>query len=100
MIAYGSLISHALQCTQFAALICKRLPPLPSATISYTPAGQKFSHGLPYSFTHCVAQMFVSATFKCAGCASSCELLAKNTNDTRSRGGNVRSTQSRFGDVY
>src|SRR5688500_13320754 len=100
MISYGSLMSHALQCTQLAALICSFRPPWPSLTISYTPAGQKFSHGLPYSFVQRSTQIDVSCTFKCAGCASSCTLPAKNTDARRSRGGSERSTQPRSGEAY
>src|SRR5215469_3373286 len=100
MIPYGSLMSQALQCTQFAALICSRRPPLPSSTISYTLAGQKRSQGLPYSRVQRPAQMLVSATLRCTGWFSSWELPAKNTNDTRSRGGSVRSPQWRSGAVY
>src|ERR1700694_2694504 len=99
MIWYGSLMSHALQCTQLAALICSRRPPRPSSTSSYTLAGQKRSHGLPNSRAQRCAQMLVSATFRCTGWFSSCVLPAKNTNDTRSRGGSVRSTQWRCGDT-
>src|SRR4030095_10055114 len=100
MISYGSLMSHALQWTQFAALICKRRPPWPSATISYTPAGQKFSHGLPNSLVQRVTQIEVSCTFRWTGCASSWTLPAKNTEASRSRGGNERSPQPRSGEVY
>src|SRR5215469_2173185 len=98
MIRYGSLMSQALQCTQLAALICRRRPPLPSSTISYTPAGQNRSQGLPYSRVQRPAQMLVSATFRCTGWFSSCALPAKNTNETRSRGGSVRSTHWRSGE--
>src|ERR1700694_181546 len=57
MIWYGSMISHVLQCTQFAKLICSRLPesakpslliaalPAGAFTISYTAAGQKDLNG-------------------------------------------------------
>src|SRR5580658_2849514 len=100
MMAYGSLMSQALQCTQLAALICRRRPPPPSSTISYTPAGQKRSQGLPYSLPQRCAQIEVSATLRCTGWFSSCALPAKNTNDTRSRGGSVRSPQCRSGEVY
>src|SRR5437868_8158361 len=93
-------MSQALQCTQLAALICNRLPPEPSGTISYTPAGQKFSQGLPYSTTQRVAQMLVSCTFRWTGCDSSCTLPAKNTDARRSRGGSDRSVQPRSGDSY
>src|SRR5271170_1544010 len=93
-------MSQALQCTQLAALICRRRPPAPSSTISYTPAGQKRSQGLPYSLPQRLAQISVSATFRCTGWFSSCALPAKNTNETRSRGGRVRSTQPRSGEVY
>src|SRR5215472_12496550 len=92
-------MSQALQCTQLAALICRRRPPAPSSTISYTPAGQKRSQGLPYSRLQRSTQMRVSATFRCTGWLSSCTLPAKNTNDTRSRGGSVRCTQPRSGDL-
>src|SRR2546430_5543757 len=44
--------------------------------------------------------MPVSATFRCTGWFSWCTLPAKNTNDTRSRGGSVRSTQCRCGEAY
>ena len=60
-------MSQALQCTQFAALICRRRPPLGSFTISYTPAGQKFSHGLPYSFVQRSTQMEVSCNLQVHG---------------------------------
>src|SRR5690606_11282265 len=100
MISYGSLISQALQCTQFAELICSRRAPLESCTISYTPAGQKFSHGLPYSRVQRSTQMDVSCTFKCTGCDSSCTLPAKNTEARRSRGGSDRSRQPRSGEAY
>src|SRR6201998_2406357 len=92
-------MSQALQCTQLAALICSRLPPWPSSTISYTPAGQKRSHGLPYSTAQRPAQMLKSATLRCTGCCSSWVLPAKNTNAARSRGGSVRSTQWRSGEA-
>src|ERR1700722_9444806 len=91
-------MSQALQCTQFAALICSRRPPAPSATISYTPAGQKFSHGLPYSLVQRVTQIEGSATLRWIGCDSSCAFPAKKTKETRSRGGSVRSVQCRSGD--
>src|SRR5690606_38313038 len=99
MISYGSLISQALQCTQFAELICSRRAPLESCTISYTPAGQKFSHGLPYSRVQRSTQIEVSCTFRCTGCDSSCTLPAKYTDASRSRGGSVRSTQPRSGEA-
>ena len=51
MIWYGSMMSHALQCTQFDGLICNRTPSGDS-TISYTPAGQKRRHGFAYSSRH------------------------------------------------
>src|SRR5262249_52644839 len=91
-------MSQALQCTQLAALICSRRPPAPSSTISYTPAGQNRSQGLPYSRLQRSMQMRVSATFRCTGWLSSCTLPAKNTDDPRSGGGSVRSTQPRSGD--
>ena len=49
-------MSQVLQCTQLAALICRRLPCgwLASSTISYTAAGQKRVQGLPYSSAHWV----------------------------------------------
>src|SRR5436190_21179517 len=100
MIWYGFLMSQALQCTQFAALICSFLPPLSSSTISYTDAGQKRVHGFPYSVAHVVAQMFLSRTLRCGGCTSSCAVTAKNTDESRSRGGKSRFTQCRFGDSY
>ena len=49
MTAYGSMMSHVLQCTQFDALICNRGLPSASRTISYTFAGQNRVHGCPYS---------------------------------------------------
>src|SRR5688572_28271086 len=100
MIWYGSLMSQALQCTQLAALICSFWPPAPSSTISYTEAGQKRVHGLPYSVAHVVAQMFLSRTLRCGGWISSCAVTAKNTDDSRSRGARSRFTQCRFGDSY
>src|SRR5262249_1935790 len=64
MIWYGSMMSHVLQCTQFDALMCSFFPPWPSSTISYTLAGQKRVHGLPYSIRHLVRQMSVSCTIR------------------------------------
>ena len=43
---YGSMMSHVLQCTQFDALICSRLPAASRLTISYTLAGQKRVTGI------------------------------------------------------
>src|SRR6186713_640690 len=93
-------MSHALQCTQLAALICRRLPPASSSTISYTCAGQNRVQGLPYSVAQVVAQMFLSRTLRCVGCTSSCAVVAKNTELSRSRGGRSRVTQCRLGDSY
>src|SRR5690606_19907866 len=89
MIAYGSLMSQALQCTQLAALICRRFSPSVS-TSSYTPAGQKRSQGLPYSTVHRSMQMLVSCTLRCAGWFSSCEVAAKYTEASLSFGGSSR----------
>ena len=55
-------MSHVLQCTQLDALICSVFVPSPASTISYTWAGQKRVHGLPYSARHRVRQMSVSGT--------------------------------------
>ncbi len=48
-------MSQALQCTQLAAFTCRRLPPAPSSTISYTLAGQNRVQGLPNSAVQRVA---------------------------------------------
>ena len=74
MIWYGSMMSQVLQWTQFEKLIWSFSDfGLPSffGTISYTAAGQNFSHGLPYSVRQVVSQMFGSATCRCAGWSSS-----------------------------
>jgi hypothetical protein len=62
MMAYGSMMSQVLQCTQFEAFkwIRKPLGVSGASTISYTLAGQKFMHGLPYSRTQRWLQMSVS----------------------------------------
>src|SRR6266481_3488886 len=67
IIWYGSAMSHVLQCTQFAALIFSFTLPFVSLAISYTAAGQKYWQGFPYSSTHFVAQMPVSATCRWHG---------------------------------
>src|SRR6185437_9685754 len=102
MISYGSLMSQVLQCTQLAALICRRsdaasLAPV-SSTISYTLAGQKRWQGLPYSIVQRSMHIVVSSTCRCTGWSSSCSVAAKYTPARRSRGGSVRSIQpgSRF----
>src|SRR6187551_3728308 len=97
MISYGSLMSQVLQCTQLAALICRRssVPPSgnASSTISYTLAGQKRVQGLPYSTVQRSTQMLVSSTCRCTGWSSSCSVAEKYTPARRSRGGSVRSIQ-------
>ena len=66
MIPYGSLMSHVLQCTQFEALIVSR------SVNSYTPAGQKWLHGFPYSAVQRVTQISGSRTTRWQGWSSSC----------------------------
>jgi len=41
MFCSGSLMSQALQCRQFCALICSRSPPCSSGTYSYTPGATR-----------------------------------------------------------
>jgi hypothetical protein len=84
-------MSQVLQCTQLAALICRRRPSA-SSTISYTEAGQKRVQGLAYSSAQRVTQMLVSSTCRCTGWSSSCSVAAKYTPARRSRGGSVRAT--------
>src|SRR5579875_1777629 len=90
-------MSQVLQCTQLAALICRRSdlpsPACASSTISYTLAGQKRVQGLAYSVTQRSTQIEVSATCRCTGWSSSCSVAAKYTPASRSRGGRVRSIQ-------
>src|SRR6185312_14239870 len=97
-------MSQVLQCTQFAALICRRGRVLPSgmasSTISYTLAGQKRVQGLSYSSLQRVTQMDGSETTKWTGWSSSYSVAAKYTLARRSRGGRVRCTYSRFGGAY
>src|SRR5574337_1700841 len=90
-------MSQVLQCTQLAALICRRsdlaLSVPVSSTISYTLAGQKRVQGLPYSTVQRSTQTLVSATCRGTGWSSSCSVAAKYTDARRSRGGNERSIQ-------
>src|SRR5687767_4713055 len=64
--AYGSMMSHVLQWTQFDALICRRGVPSVSWVISYTLAGQKRMHGCPYSGPQMELQTSV-CTRRCDG---------------------------------
>src|SRR6185369_3823205 len=77
---------QALQCTQLAALICKRRVPSSFLSISYTAAGQNRVQGLPYSRAQRSAQMLVSCTCRCTGCCSSWAVEARYTAAVRSRG--------------
>src|SRR5688572_30686135 len=73
---YGSAMSQVLQCTQLAKLItgpAVRSPPggCPGGH-SYTAAGQKCWHGLPYSTVQRSTQIAGSRTTRCGGWSSSC----------------------------
>ena len=62
--------------------------------------GRSSRRGCRIPWCSASTQIDVSCTFRCTGCASSCTLPAKNTEASRSRGGSVRSTQPRSGEVY
>ena len=92
-------MSQALQCTQFAALICSRFRRARQPPSRKRPPDRSARTDCRIPGRSARRRCSVSATFRWTGWLSSCALPAKNTNETRSRGGSVRSTQCRSGEV-
>mmetsp|Transcript_25610 Transcript_25610/g.65927 ORF Transcript_25610/g.65927 Transcript_25610/m.65927 type:complete len:243 (-) Transcript_25610:1255-1983(-) len=87
MFCVGSLMSHALQCTQFCALMCRLFLPLPSSasTYSYTPAGQKRASGPAYTGRLTTSGMPGLRSRRCTGWSWSCSVPERNTLVVRSK---------------
>src|SRR5690606_3741406 len=81
----GSLMSQVLQCTQFCALIWKRLLPSSLLITSYTPAGQYRWAGSSYFGRLCWIGMFGSVSLRWTGWFSSWLVLDRNTEDSLSK---------------
>src|SRR5712692_4869247 len=94
MFCSGSLMSQVLQCTQFCALICRRLALTPapspggrgeSSTNSYTPAGQYLASGPAYFARITLTGTDGALRVRWQGWFSSWLVLEMNTEERRSK---------------